>query len=353
MTDNHNTELHDESEIMEAQGAYDPANAEAQSVADADAADEVTVQAAQPSQGMAVGNTYQDPMGMQTQTKAAIMAAMVDQLSKMNKADVLKAYGKMNGQAEEAPAAQNESLNVKVDFDADLNALMSDEATLSEEFKTKAGTIFEAAINSKLSEEITRLEEKYNEELAEATVAFEESMVEKVDSYLNYVVEQWTNDNRLAIQNGLRTEIAEGFMSKLKDLFVESYVEVPESKVDLVDELAEEVSELEEALNKSTANAIHMQEQMEVLYKNIIVREASEGLAQTQVEKLTGLVENIQFESVEDYAQKVATIKESYFTKTAVVAEETEVTEEEAFVAEAAESDTMSQYLTAIKKTSI
>ena len=353
MTDNHNTELHDESEIMEAQGAYDPANAEAQSVADADAADEVTAQAEQPSQGEAVGNTYQDPMGMQAQTKAAIMAAMVDQLSKMNKADVLKAYGKMNGQAEEAPAAQNESLNVKVDFDADLNALMSDEATLSEEFKTKAGTIFEAAINSKLSEEITRLEEKYNEELAEATGAFEESMVEKVDSYLNYVVEQWTNDNRLAIQNGLRTEIAEGFMSKLKDLFVESYVEVPESKVDLVDELAEEVSELEEALNKSTANAIHMQEQMEVLYKDIIIREASEGLAQTQVEKLTGLVENIQFESVEDYAQKVATIKESYFTKPAVVAEEAEVTEEEAFVAEAAESDTMSQYLTAIKKTSI
>ena len=260
-----------------------------------------------------------------------------------------------HGQAaeEEAPAAQNESLNVKVDFDADLNALMSDEATLSEEFKTKAGTIFEAAINSKLSEEITRLEEKYNEELAEATGAFEESLVEKVDSYLNYVVEQWTNDNRLAIQNGLRTEIAEGFMSKLKDLFVESYVEVPESKVDLVDELAEEVSELEEALNKSTANAIHMQEHLEVLYRDIIIREASQGLAQTQVEKLTGLVENIQFESVEDYAEKVATIKESYFTKTAVVAEETEVTEEEAFVAEAAESDTMSQYLTAIKKTSI
>lgn len=347
--------LHDESEIMEMQG-HDPANAEAQSVASLDAADEVTVQAAQPSQGTAVGNTMQDPMGMQAQTKAAMMAAMVDSLSKMNKKDVAAAYHSMMNGGGDAGAAEADSkmedVQYKADFASDLNALVSEEATLSEGFKAKAETIFEAAINAKLSMEVDRLEEKYNQELAEELQVTKEDLVNKVDSYLNYVVEQWAEDNRLAIQNGLRTEIAEGFMGKLRDLFVESYVEVPESKVDLVDELAKEVEDLEEALNKQTTNTIAMQEELEVLYKDIIIREASYDLATTQVEKLNGLVEGIAFESVEQFADKVMTIKESYFPKVAAKSNYDTIEEDFSGDAEVVEGGSMDSYLSALKKTS-
>jgi len=352
----HDVALHDESEIMEMQG-HDPANAEAQSVASLDAADEVTAMAAQPSQGTAVGNTYQDPMGMQTQTKAAMMAAMVDSLSKMNKKDVAAAYhSMMNGGGKEEGAAEAdakmEDVHYKADFASDLNALVSEEATLSEGFKAKAETIFEAAINAKLSMEVDRLEEKYNQELAEELQVTKEDLVNKVDSYLNYVVEQWAEDNRLAIQNGLRTEIAEGFMGKLRDLFVESYVEVPESKVDLVDELAKEVEDLEEALNKQTTNTIAMQEELEVLYKDIVIREASYDLATTQVEKLNGLVEGIAFESVEQFADKVMTIKESYFPKVAAKSNYDTIEEDFSGDAEVVEGGSMDSYLSALKKTS-
>ncbi|HCI91705.1 MAG TPA: hypothetical protein DHV60_04035, partial [Verrucomicrobiales bacterium] len=132
-----------------------------------------------------------------------------------------------------------ESVEFNGDFSEDLNALVESEATLSEEFKAKTAVIFEAAVKQKLSEEIDRLETEYQQQLDEEIQTTKSDLVEKVDGYLNYVVEQWMEDNKLAIQTGLRAEIAEGFMDKLKDLFVESYVEVPESKVDLVDELAE------------------------------------------------------------------------------------------------------------------
>ena len=125
----------------------------------------------------------------------------------------------------------------EVDTTAELDALVESEATLSDEFKTKTATIFEAAVKTKVSEEIDRLEEQYKEELEEEVSSTKSDLVEKVDNYLNYVVETWMEENQIAIQNGLRNEIAENFMNKLKDLFTESYIEVPESKVDLVDEL--------------------------------------------------------------------------------------------------------------------
>jgi len=158
-------------------------------------------------------------------------------------------------------------------------------------------------------------------------------------------------ENTLAIQSGLRTEIAEGFMSKLKDVFTESYIEVPESKVDLVDELSESVEELETALNTVTGKSIEMQEELEVLKRDAIIREAAEGLAETQVEKLKSLVSDIDFDSEEIFSEKVATVKESYFTKKVadVVAIDEDVTED----AEGIEitSGTMAQYLSAMQKT--
>jgi len=241
----------------------------------------------------------------------------------------------------EAPKAD---VTYEANFEEDLNALVAEEATLSDEFKAKAETIFEAAIKSKLSAEIDRLEEKYNEELSEEISTTKADLVEKVDSYLNYVVEQWMEDNKVAVQAGLRTEIAEKFMNSLKDLFVESYIDVPESKVDLVDELAEEVDELETKLNESTGKIIEMTEELENFKRNEVIREASKDLAETQIEKLKNLVADIDFS--DDFAKKVATVKESYFNKPAT----TEVVTEEDETFEVESSDVMGKYLSAIKK---
>jgi predicted RecB family endonuclease len=157
-------------------------------------------------------------------------------------------------------------------------------------------------------------------------------------------------ENQIAVESGLRTEIAENFMGSLKDLFVESYIEVPESKVNLVDELAEQVSELEEKLNAQTGSAIEMSEQIETLQREAIIRESAGDLADTQVEKLKGLVESLDFEDAESFAHKVKTVKESYFKKDVAVVEE-EINEDWTAEASApASGSVMEQYLTAIKK---
>ena len=188
-------------------------------------------------------------------------------------------------------------------------------------------------------------EEKYNEELAEEVASTKADMVEKIDSYLNYVVEQWVEDNKVAVQTGLRTEIAEKFMNNLKGLFVESYIDVPESKVDLVDELAQEVAELEESVNVATSKVIEMTDELENYKRDEVIREASDGLAQTQIEKLKSLVADIDFS--DNFAEKVATVKESYFKNEAVDKATGDDQIEETFEVET--SDAMGQYLNAIK----
>lgn len=240
---------------------------------------------------------------------------------------------------------------VELDFSEDLNALVESEATLSDEFKGKAAVIFEAAVKSKLSQEIDRLEEQYQTQLDEEVQATKNELVEKVDSYLNYVVENWMKENQLAIQNGLRTEIAEAFMGKLKDLFTESYIEVPESKVDLVDELAETVEELEGKLNEATEQAIETSKLLEGYQREAVIREASKDLADTEVEKLKGLVEDVDFEDEATFANKVKTIKESYFNKKTVEAQDLEEVEDngEGVVTEEV-SALMSSYIDAIRK---
>ena len=338
-------DIHDDNDVVEE--AHDPKNAEAQSVASVDKAADAGKKA-----GARKGdNTKQDPM---PKTKAGLLSAMVGKMQGMNKESLMAMYKAESfvdayGEAIAETTAELD-LDYKADFSEDLNALVNEEATLSEEFKVKAEVIFEAAIKSKLAEEIDRLEEKYNEELAEEVESTKSELVEKVDSYLNYVVENWMEENKLAVQSGLRTEIAEKFMNSLKDLFTESYIEVPESKVDLVDELAENVEELENALNETTAKNISMQEELEVLKRDAIIREHSADLAETQVEKLKGLVEDIDFDDAESFAAKVQTVKESYFTKK--VTEAADIVEEDdngETIVEA--SGAMAQYLTAIQKT--
>lgn len=346
-------ELHDEvtDEVVE-EGTHDPKNAEAQSIASVDKAGDATGTApTRKAAGGASDQTKKDPM---PKTKAGMVNAMFTKMSGMSKQEMQRMYQSYHEGVEtdqEDAIVEKQDIDYTVDFSADLNALVESEATLSEEFKEKAGVIFEAAIKSKLSDEIDRLEEKYNEELAEEVSTTKADLVEKVDSYLNYVVENWMEENKLAVQSGLRTEIAEKFMNSLKDLFTESYIEVPEGKVDLVDELAAENEELEEKLNTQTGKSIAMQEELEVLKREKIIREASKDLADTQVEKLKDLVEEIDFEDDETFAKKVETVKESYFSKKVTESADIEEDTTDGDAPQVVASDTMAQYLTAIQKT--
>ena len=285
-------------------------------------------------------------------TKAGMINAAYNKMNNMTTSEMKKLMNSMgyNYKTEGVEVESTDvepAINYQADFSGDLSALIDNEATLSEEFKDKAAIIFEAAIKSKLSDEIDRLEEKYNEELTAEVDATKADLVEKVDNYLNYVVENWMAENQVAIQQGLRTEIAENFMNSLKDLFTESYIDVPESKVDLVDELSTTVDELEEKLNSTTARAIEMAEQLEGFQRSAIISEASKDLADTQVEKLKKLVEDIDFDNEETFAKKVATVKESYFSKK-VTESKDEI--EESFDDEIETSDVMAQYVSAIKK---
>jgi len=345
-------ELHEDEEISEMK--HDPKNAEAQSVASIDKAGDATGTA--PTRKMAGGtaadNTKKDPM---PKTKAGMIAGIVGKMQGMNKQSLQAMYNmkpQMSGTDPESfdgePIAEKQEVHVEVDFKDDLSALVNEEATLSDEFKQRAETIFEAAINTKVNAEIDRLEEKYNEELSEEIESTKKDLVEKVDSYLNYVVEGWMEDNKLAIQNGLRTEIAEDFMNKLKDLFTESHIQVPEDKVDMVDELADNVDELETQLNDTIAKSVSMAEELELYKRESIIREATKDLAETQVEKLKGLAENVDFDDEETFAQKVAQLKESYFATT-TKSQEDIVEDDDGPVMET--SGSMDSYLKAIKKT--
>lgn len=345
IVEDQDVELHeDENEIMDE--AHDPKNAEAQSIAATDKAADATGSAPKRKGDQ----TKKDPM---IKTKAGMIAAMVGKMQGMNKQAITAMYQADSYNPEGDTIVEDEvktTANVEVDFKDDLKALVSEEATLSDAFKQKAETIFEAAINSKVNVEIDRLEEKYNEELAEEVATTKADLVEKVDNYLNYVVENWMEENKLAIQNGLRTEIAEDFMNKMKDLFTESYIAVPEEKVDLVDDLADQVEELEATVNESTQKAIDMAVELEGYKREAIIREATKDLAETQVEKLKSLAENVDFDDEETFSEKVAQLKESYFAK-AAKSQDDSIDEEEAPVVTT--SDSMNSYLNAIKKTNV
>tara|TARA_B110000977_G_scaffold67767_2_gene92018 strand:- start:10202 stop:11161 length:960 start_codon:yes stop_codon:yes gene_type:complete len=299
-------------------------------------------------------NEMQDPKNAEADSVASVKKAETAGKT----ASARKGDKKNSEKADAAPKAVMASYKAEeVDFEDDLEALISEEATLSEGFKGKAAIIFEAAFKSKLTEEIDRLEDEYAVKLSEETNTFKDELVEKVDGYLNYVVEQWMEENRVAVETGLRTEISEEFMENLKNLFTESYITVPESKVDLVDELSESVSELEAKLDAATAEAIAMNEALEGHERNAIIAEHAEGLAATEAEKLFKLAEDVEFGNAETFSGKVATIKESYFKKgSANKATAAAEALEEGIVEDNSQSivevtDTMASYLSAMRKT--
>jgi len=299
----------------------------------------------------------EEPVVEMPKTKAAIMAGVNDMVKKAKKEQAQKIYAQvakiLAPDVEEPKVVAKEDVDVDVshiDYQEDLDTLVAEEATLSDGFKAKASVVFEAALKSKVAAEVERLESEYVSNLEEEVSSIKTEMVEKVDSYLNYVVSNWMEENEVAINNGLRTEIAEDFMTSLQQVFKEHYVEVPEGKVDLVDELSAQVSELEESLNKSTEDNIKLTESVSGLQRSEIVRKASSDLALTEAEKLASLVEDIDFDDAESFEMKVNVIKESYFkSETAeVVSDVQEVVGTDEAPADI--SDVMARYTQAITK---
>ena len=245
------------------------------------------------------------------------------------------------------------SEEVEIDLTDDVKALVSADADLSEDFKDKAATIFETAVKTRIKEQSAILEAQFEEKLASETETVKEAMVEKVDSYLNYVVEEWMKENELAVERGIRTEIAEDFITGLKGLFKEHYIDVPEEKYNVLDDLTGQVKDLESKLNEQIEKNVNLSKDVSESKRESLVISVSEDLADTEKEKFASMAENVEYDSAEKFQEKLETIKESYFPKTKI--EEATSNDEVDSVAanlpvDAGTSDAMAAYTAAISK---
>ena len=248
-------------------------------------------------------------------------------------------------------ASHCEETDSEIDVKEDIDALVGD-ADLSEEFKQKAATIFEAAINSKVKAEQERLQSEYDTKFEEEISKSKSELTEKVDSYLNYVVEEWMKENKLALERGIKGEIAEDFISGLKKLFEDHYIDVPDEKYDVLEDQASKIEDLEKKLNEEIEKNVEMNKVNGSYKRQEIIDEHSKDLADTAKEKFDSLVEGVEYSSEEDFAQKVKTIKESYFEQKAEKSASADIDD----VAEGDESnadlsDAMAAYTNAISKT--
>ena len=249
--------------------------------------------------------------------------------------------------------AETTDSELEIDLSADVKALVSSDADLSEEFKDKAAMIFETAVKTRIQEQTKILEARYEEKLSVETETVKEAMVEKVDSYLNYVVEEWMKENELAVERGIRTEIAEDFITGLKDLFKEHYIDVPEEKYNVLDDLTTQTKKLEEKLNNEISKNVDLTKQVSESAKAKAIDEVSTDLADTEKEKFEKMAENVEYDSADKFREKLETIKESYFPKSKIV-EATSKDEVDAVAANApsdftrGKSDMMAAYTAAI-----
>jgi hypothetical protein len=202
---------------------------------------------------------------------------------------------------------------IKAQIKEDVASLFADDSSISDDFKSRAATIFEARVFDRVTQIQEQLEAEYAGQLAEAVDTIKAELTEKVDDYLNYVVEQWMDENEIAIESGLRSEITEDFIAGLRNLFAENYINVPEDKVDLVEELASKVEDLENKLNEEIETNVQYKKQLTEAVKVQLVNEVCEGLTATQVEKIKSLAESVEFSTEEEFKDKLETIRENYF----------------------------------------
>ena len=216
-------------------------------------------------------------------------------------------------EATEEEVVAEDAIEEKIDVEEDLNALIAGEE-LSEEFQNKARTIFEAAIRTKVDTIKEELQSSYEEQLVEDVQVIKEGLTERLDSYLEYVATEWVNENSLAIENGLKTEMTESFLSGMKSLFEDHYVSIPDEKYDVVSTMVEKLDEMETKLNEQIEANVKLNKRLSESTSDVILADVSEGLADTEKEKLATLAEGVEFESEESYKEKLATLRESYFS---------------------------------------
>ena len=249
-------------------------------------------------------------------TKAGMMAAVYEKLGKLKKDQIAGQYESILSSLELKEGAEEETDVKPLDVKDDIDALTAGEE-LSPEFKSKASTIFEAAVQAKVNQVVLskeqELEEAMQEQMQEELKSYQEEIVEKVDNYLNYVSEEWVKDNKLAIEKGIRSELTEGFLVGLKDLFTEHYITIPEEKVDVVDDLFGKVEDLEKELNEQVSKNVEVQSELTKIKKEKVLSSLTKDLTETQKEKVAELAENVVAEDAEDYENKVEVLKENYF----------------------------------------
>lgn len=257
---------------------------------------------------------------------------------------------KKKAMKEESEVKEEVKEEIKVDVSEDVAALINGEE-LTEEFKTKAATIFEAAVLTRVKAEVAKIEEQFDTKLVEQVEQIKEGLVEKVDGYLNYVVEQWMTDNELALENGMKTDIMESFIAGMKNLFQEHYIEVPAEKYDLVGELEEEVQTTKSKLDEQLASNVELTKQINEMKRVSSIGEFCADLADTDAEKFKGLAEELAFEDAESFKTKLQTIKENYFGKKATVDVKSPVSDEPVQLDEDTKTvdPVMAQYLAALK----
>ena len=253
-------------------------------------------------------------------------------------------------------AIKAEDLNI--DVKDDVEALVQGEDGLTEEFKEKASTIFEAAVQAKVLEEVNKkvdeIETQFKEDQDKSSEDFQKEMTEKVDGYLTYVVEEWMSENELAIERGIRSELVEDFMAGLKTLFAEHYIDIPEEKVDMVDDLFTKVEDLETSLDEEINRGVDLQKELAQFKKDDALKQATKDLADTETEKISKLAEGIEYENEEQYIEKLNVLKESYFPKSDAVTSEITETDETIEISdeqpEERLNEDMKHYTSAIKR---
>ena len=318
---------------------------------------------AEPMKKLAAGDEIDHDGEELEENKKLTKAQHIENISKMKKADIEEMLATHASKLEETESAATEeelkkledakaeieekikSINVK----EDVEALIEGEE-LSEEFKEKAATIFEAAVKSKIRSEIERIEEQSQSEKETEMETFKEEMAEKVDTYLNYVVEEWTKENELAIERGLKGEIAEDFISGLKQLFEDHYIDVPDEKYDVLEAQSEKISELEEKLNEAMQKSVDLTSSNDKLVREQVISEVSEDLADTEVEKFKSLTQDVEFGSEESFREKLDTLKESYFPKAQTSSDKTIDDEDGSTAQDVDTTDAMKSYMSAISR---
>ena len=313
---------------------------------------------------MAEGEHEDDAPKMEMKTKKDAINAMYDKIKEMEKMPASEAktlaaaYMEMEAKPEETEEEKVKKESVEnrlksIDVSEHVEALMTGEGDLSEEFKRKAATVFEAAVKSKVRSEVERMEDEYKSELEENITTTKGELTEKVDTYLNYVVEEWMKENELAIERGLKGEIAEDFISGLKQLFEDHYVDVPDEKYDVLEAQSEKISELESKINEMMESNIEMKSANATLVKESVMSEVSSDLADTEIEKFKSLIEDVDFVNEASYREKLSTLKESYFPSTKVITEVTETIDDvDSGIAQDIDtSQSMTAYMSAIGRT--